>query len=90
MKFEWDPDKAAANLSRHGVDFNEAASLFGDALAITFRDPDHSWGEERYLTFGRSENDRLLVITHCNRRGRVRIISARRMTSTERKIYEEG
>jgi uncharacterized DUF497 family protein len=90
MEFEWDPEKAEANEQKHGVTFHEAATVFGDPLAITFVDPDHSIGEERYLTFGLSRLDRLLVISHADRGERVRIISARSMTGKEKKIYEEG
>jgi uncharacterized protein len=90
MQFAWDPSKAASNLRDHRVTFEEASSVFGDALAITFDDPDHSEGESRLLTFGLSEQGRLLVVSHTERRGVVRIISARRATRAERKIYEEG
>jgi uncharacterized protein len=62
MKFEWDPEKAAVNLKKHGVTFQEAATVFGDPLAITFSDPDHSGGEERDLTFGRSLQRWLIVV----------------------------
>ena len=89
MEFEWDPEKAEANEQKHGVTFHEAATVFGDPLAITFVDPDHSIGEERYLTFGLSRLDRLLVISHADRGERLRIISARSMTGKEKKIYEE-
>ena len=89
MQFAWDPKKAVSNLRDHGVTFEEASSVFGDALAITFDDPDHSEGESRLLTFGLSEQGRLLVVSHTERRGLVRIISARRATRPERKIYEE-
>ena len=90
MQFSWDPKKAASNFRDHGVTFEEASSVFGDALAITFDDPDHSEGESRLLTFGLSEQGRLLVVSHTERRGVVRLISARRATRAERKIYEEG
>jgi len=90
MEFEWDPRKAEVNKRKHDVSFHEAATVFGDPLAITFTDPDHSIDEERYLTFGRSRFDRLLVISHADRKVRVRIISARLMTRQERRIYEEG
>ena len=90
MDFEWDLEKAAANKQKHGVSFEEAATVFGDALAITFADPDHSIEEERYLTFGNSRFDRLLVVCHAEYGDRVRIISARLMTRQERRIYEEG
>ncbi len=90
MEFEWEPEKASLNERKHGVTFHEAATVFGDPLAITFADPDHSMDEKRYLTFGMSRLDRLLVVSHTERRGRVRIINARLMTRQERRIYEEG
>ncbi len=90
MEFDWDEAKARRNLLRHGVSFHEAATVFGDSLAITFSDPDHSVGEERLLTFGTSLNGRLLAVIHTARGSSVRIISARRATRRERKIYEEG
>jgi uncharacterized DUF497 family protein len=90
MDFEWDPKKAAANQKKHGIAFSEAATVFGDPLAITFMDPDHSINEQRYITFGRSDNNHLLVIAHAESGNRVRIISTRRMTRRERRIYEEG
>jgi len=90
MRFEWDPKKAAANLKKHGVTFQEAATVFGDPLAITFQDPDHSMDEERELTFGQSLQKRLIVVSHTERKNRTRIISARLMEHKERVIYEEG
>jgi hypothetical protein len=90
MQFAWDPKKATSNLRDHKVTFEEASSIFGDSLAVTFDDPDHSEGERRLLTFGLSERGRLLVVSHTERRGVVRIISARRATRAERRIYEEG
>lgn len=88
MDFEWNPDKAARNLSKHGVAFAEAATVFGDPLAVTFYDPDHSRDEDRYLTFGYSTRGRLLVVSHTDRQHRHRLISARTATRRERKIYE--
>jgi len=90
MKFEWDSEKSETNIRKHQVSFEDAASIFGDPLAITFRDPDHSVGERRYLTFGVSQNGILLVLSHTYRNELVRIISARRATRAERKIYEEN
>ena len=90
MEFEWDPKKAETNKRKHDVSFHEAATVFGDPLAITFTDPDHSIDEDRYLTFGLSRFDRLLVVSHAARGERVRIISARPLTHQERRIYEEG
>jgi hypothetical protein len=90
MEFEWDPKKAAVNNHKHGVTFQEAATVFGDPLAVTFADIDHTVDEQRYLTFGKSRFDRLLVVSHTDRGNRVRLISARLMTRQERMIYEEG
>lgn len=90
MRFEWDVRKAAANAVKHGVSFQEAATVFGDPLAVTFADPDHSLVEERFITFGLSSRRRLLVVAHTGRRGRTRIITARPATRSERTIYEEG
>jgi uncharacterized protein len=90
MEFEWDPEKAVRNLAKHGVSFHEAGTLFGDPLAITFSDPDHSEGEDRFLTFGHSTEGRLLVVSHTDRGEVTRVISARRATRKERKLYEEG
>ena len=90
MRFEWDPKKAAANLNKHGVSFQEAATVFGDSLAISFQDPDHSEEEERQITFGLSIQKRLIVVSHTQRKDRTRIISARPIDRKERVIYEEG
>jgi uncharacterized DUF497 family protein len=90
VKFEWDAGKAAANLRRHGVSFEEATTVFGDRLARTYEDPSHSESEPRELTFGFSAGGRALVISHCERGERVRIISARPMTRRERRQHEEG
>ncbi|OGP75985.1 MAG: hypothetical protein A2V86_01225 [Deltaproteobacteria bacterium RBG_16_49_23] len=90
MKFAWDPKKATANVKKHGVTFQEAATIFGDPLAITFDDPDHSMSENRYITFGLSLQKRLIVVSHTERIDRTRIINARLMDRKERRIYEEG
>ena len=90
MRFEWDTRKAAANLKKHGVTFQEAATVFGDPLAITFQDPDHSEEEERQITFGLSLQKQLIVVSHTQRKARKRIISARPMHRKEKVIYEEG
>ena len=90
MRFEWEPRKAASNLRKHGVAFQEAATVFQDILALTGDDPDHSVDEDRMVTFGLSSRRRLLVVSHTVRRSRLRIISARPATPAERKIYEEG
>ena len=88
MHFEWDRAKATSNLSKHGVSFEEAITVFYDPLAATFADPDHSRGEHRYVTVGYSSTSRLLVVCHTERRGSVRLISARRATRRERNRHE--
>lgn len=90
MQFEWDPKKAATNLRKHGVSFDEAATVFQDDLSLTGDDPDHSLSEERLVTFGVSSAGRLLVASYTERDDRIRIISARPATRSERKLYEEG
>ena len=90
LRFESDPRKAAANLAKHGVSFEEAASIFSDPLAYTFADPDHSDSEERMLTFGLSAAGRLLAVVTTERDDALHIISARRATRHERGIYERG
>ena len=90
MRFEWDPKKAESNRKKHGITFQEASTVFGDPLAITFQDPDHSLKEERQITFGQSLQKRLIVISHTKRGDQTRIINARLMDRNERIIYEEG
>jgi len=90
MKFEWDSNKAARNLQKHGVSFQEATTIFGDVLSATFPDPDHSVGESRYITIGVSRLGHLLVVAHTDRNDRIRIISARLATRQEQQFYEEG
>jgi uncharacterized protein len=90
MEFEWDPGKSRRNEAKHGFSFEDAATVFGDPLAITFPDPDHSVGEFRWLTFGCTSGGRLLVVAHTAIGERMRLISAREATKHERKIYEEG
>ena len=89
MNFEWDPGKARQNRRRHRVSFQEAASVFGDPLAITYPDPDHSMAEERFITVGLSSAGRVLIVAHTDRNENIRIISARTTTQQERKQYEE-
>jgi uncharacterized DUF497 family protein len=90
LRFVWDPRKAAVNRRRHGVDFAEAATAFGDPLSLTVLDPDHSESEDRFILMGRSERDRLLVVVHVERAAdEIRIISARRAAPHERLQYEE-
>ena len=90
MKFEWDAKKADANLRKHRVSFDEAASVFLDSMAVSGPDPEHSVGESRYVTFGFSQLGKLLAVYHTHRPGTIRIIGARRVTRGERKLYEEG
>ncbi|MBD1999541.1 BrnT family toxin [Leptolyngbya sp. FACHB-541] len=90
MEFEWNPEKAAVNLRKHNISFQEAATVFDDSLSVTFPDPDHSVGENRYVTIGMSKLGQLLVVSHTDRENRTRIISARKATRQERKFYEEG
>ncbi|MEW5829255.1 MAG: BrnT family toxin [Chloroflexota bacterium] len=89
MEFEWDPAKAEINLRKHGVSFAEAGTVFGDDLAVTAADPDHSNDESRYITVGWSYRRRLLMVSHTDRGDKIRIISARELTPRERKAYEE-
>ncbi len=90
MNFEWDEEKAASNLEKHGVSFEEATSVFSDPLYVDFVDPDHSDEEQRYLIIGMSETTRLLIVSYTERDGVVRIISARELTAGERRVYEES
>ena len=88
-EFEWDTDKAAGNLHKHSVSFDEASTAFGDPLALLMFDPEHSAGEQRYLLLGMSNRRRLLVVAFAERPPRTRLISARRATRRERRRYEE-
>lgn len=90
FNFEWDDQKAASNLHKHGVSFDEAVSVFCDGLALTFSDTDHFEDEERSRTYGISNKERLLVVVHTERRNSVRIISARKATRYEKGIYKNG
>jgi uncharacterized protein len=90
MEFEWNPDKAVINLRKHNISFQEATTVFDDSLSVTFLDPDHSIGEDRYVIIGMSRLGQLLVVSHTDRENRTRIISARRATRQERRFYEEG
>lgn len=90
MRFEWDADKATANLARHGVSFDEASTVFDDPLAETVSDEDHSIDEQREITIGVSAADRPVVVWHTQRGEVIRIIGARRPTPTEWRAYESG
>ena len=90
MTYEWDAEKAKVNRRKHRISFEDAATVFLDPLALTFPDPDHSSGEEREITIGRTTRQQIVFVSHRPRGGRVRIISARKITRGERKQYEEG
>ena len=90
MQFEWSENKATSNLSKHGVSFEEAKTVFDDPLYVDFYDPDHSKDEERYLIVGESNRGRLLIVSYTERGDSIRLISARELTRTEREAYEEG
>jgi uncharacterized DUF497 family protein len=90
MRFEWDSKKAAANLAKHGLSFEEAATAFGDPLSLTRFDPDHSEGEDRFILLGLTFAGRLVVVSHTDRQDTVRIISARLATRRERRTYASG
>ncbi len=86
----WDPEKAEANRHKHGVSFEEAATVLGDPLSATLADPDHSEREERVLILGRSSAGRFLIVSATERNDYVRLISARSMTPRERRSYEQS
>ena len=90
MGVEWDPRKAETNRRKHGVSFGEATTAVEDPLSTTFPDPDHSLDETRFVTIGMSGAERILVVAHTDRRGSIRIISARVSTPRERRFYEEN
>ncbi len=89
MDFEWDPEKAEVNERKHRVAFSDASTVFGDPLAVTFSDPDHSLDAHRFLTFGVSRTGSLLVVSHSERQGRGKD-HQRPATRRERKMYEDG
>jgi len=90
LAFEWDENKATQNVRKHKVSFEEASTVFADALARTIYDPLHSYEEDRFIMLGESQQRRLLVVVFSDRENRIRIISARLATRRERKDYEEG
>lgn len=89
MEFDWDPAKARANDRKHGITFNEAATVFADPLSITITDPDHSLDEQRFIIVGTSEQGNVLVVAHATDRDHIRLVSARKLTRAERRAYEE-
>jgi len=89
MRFKWNESKAARNVSKHRVSFEEAKTIFDDPLYVDFYDPDYSDDEERYLIVGESNQGRLLIVSYTERGDAIRIISAREVTRIEREVYEE-
>ena len=90
LEFEWDDDKAESSARKHQVTFPEAQTVFGDPLALTGYDPDHSDEEDRFITMGTSLEGRLLVVSHTDRENAIRIISAREASRKERRDYASG
>ena len=90
VSFEWDPNKASKNVEKHQVSFEEAATVFDDLMFITVIDDEHSFDEERYITIGLSNEGRLLMVAHTDRKSRIRIISARKATAKEEQFYVEA
>jgi len=89
LTFKWDADKARTNERKHGVSFDEAATVFGDPLSVAIPDPDHSEDEDRFILLGSTYLGRVLVVVHTDRVDNIRIISARLATKTERRAYEQ-
>lgn len=90
LRFEWDEEKAKANLRKHRVDFDEATTVFTDPFSMTIHDPAHSGDEQRYIDIGRSDKGRVLVVVYTERGSNIRLVSCRKATSSERRLYEEG
>ena len=91
MEFEWDPKKATKNEKKHNISFSEATTILSDSLELTISDPDHSSGEFRFLSIGKSSLENLLVVSYTERqKNRIRIISARNATRQEQKYYEQN
>ena len=90
MNFEWNDNKAISNERKHGISFREASTVFNDPLALTFDDPDHSIGEERFIAFGKTNTDKYIIVAYTWRENTIRIISARLMSKTEQRIYKDG
>ncbi|MBX3001163.1 MAG: BrnT family toxin [Caldilineaceae bacterium] len=89
-KFVWDSQKAQANLSKHGIRFEEASIVLADPMRIVLLDEEHSIDEQRFITIGYSQSNKLLLVAHVERAGKTRIISARKATANERRFYEQG
>ncbi len=93
MKFEWDIKKEKRNIKKHGISFEQASYVFGDPFSLSMYDPDHSEDEDRYILIGKSRNEVILTVVHTfrNQDGieMVRVISARKVTQKEKKIYQK-
>ncbi len=87
--FVWDPQKAQTNFHKHGIRFEEASTVFADLMRIVFLDEEHSIDEQRFITIGYSQSNKLLLVAHVERAGKTRIISARKATRDERRFYEQ-
>lgn len=90
LTFEWDKVKAKSNLKKHKVSFEEGKTIFNDPFLFTFPDNAHSTSEERFINIGISASGHILVLTHTERKDKIRIINYRKATARERKFYEEG
>ena len=90
LKFEWDEEKEKSNLKKHRVSFEEATTVFIDPFSMMIPDPDHSVDEQRYIDIGSSDKGRVLVVVYTERGSNIRIISCRKATPSERKLYEGG
>ncbi len=90
LNVEWDDRKAASNLAKHGVSFDEGKTVFDDPFYVDFYDPDHSYEEHRYIIVGISQQHRLLVVSYTERGDTIRLISARLATRKEQRVYEDG
>jgi uncharacterized protein len=90
MEFEWDKSKAAANVTKHGVSFEEAKTVFSNPLAVIFDDEAHSFEEQREIIIGHSQSNRLMLVSFTERPNAIRIISARLATRIEREDYEQN
>jgi len=88
--FEWDENKERSNLRKHKVSFDEAEMVFSDMFSVTIPDPDHSIEENRFIDIGMSDKNRVLIVVYTEREEKIRIISARKATKTEQKIYEQN
>jgi uncharacterized DUF497 family protein len=88
--FVWDPQKAQTNLSKHGIRFEEARTVFADPMRVVLLDEEHSLDEQHFISIGFSQRNRLLLVAHVERAGKTRIISARKATRNERRFYEQG